>query len=275
MPRTMTERNCHPVPRGWDALRPGRDEERATCGGTADQGTGIKVRGREPPRRRLPSAIVEIRETSPAPPWHDQRAMWELHISAVELVARTVLVYAFFLAALRIFGKRELGQFTLFDLALVLLAANALQPAITGPDASIPGAAIIIVTLFLLNAAVAGVRARSRWVRRLLESAPSTIARDGRWLPRVLEREGLDDDDLDAALREHGLEVVGQVKLGVLERDGSISIVPIDAPTPGAQVTPRSPASPGLPATPVSSGEPAPPPPSRTRRRRYRNRPRD
>jgi uncharacterized membrane protein YcaP (DUF421 family) len=90
----------------------------------------------------------------------DDPAMWQMAISPLEIVARTVIVYAVFLAALRIFGKREVGQFTLFDLALVLLAANALQPAITGADQSIPGAIIIIVTIFSLNRIVAELRRR-------------------------------------------------------------------------------------------------------------------
>jgi uncharacterized membrane protein YcaP (DUF421 family) len=151
--------------------------------------------------------------------------MWQLTLSPVELVARTALVYAAFLVALRVFGKRELGQFTIFDLALVILAGNALQPAITGPEASIPGAVIIIVSIFALNRAVVEARRRSRLVRRILELSPTVIARDGKWLPAMLAKEGLDDDDLGAALREHGLESVEQVRLAELEQDGSISIV--------------------------------------------------
>jgi hypothetical protein len=60
-------------------------------------------------------------------------------VNPLELVARTAIVYAVFILVLRAFGKRELGQFTIFDLALLLLAANALQPAMTGPDTSVGG----------------------------------------------------------------------------------------------------------------------------------------
>jgi uncharacterized membrane protein YcaP (DUF421 family) len=52
------------------------------------------------------------------------------------------------------------------------------------------------------------------------------IARDGMWLQPALEREGLDDEDLQAALREHGLETISEVKLATLEHDGSVSVVP-------------------------------------------------
>jgi uncharacterized membrane protein YcaP (DUF421 family) len=158
----------------------------------------------------------------------DDPPMWHLGTPPLEILARTIIVYVIFLAALRIFGKREVGQFTLFDLALVLLVANALQPAITGPDQSIPGGAIIIVTIFILNGLVAAVRRRVPFVRRLLEFQPTVIGRSGAWLPEALDAEGLDNDDLDAALREHGLDSIKAMKLAVLEQDGSISIVPVD-----------------------------------------------
>ena len=154
--------------------------------------------------------------------------MWELGVSPLELVARTMIVYVLFFGALRLSGKREIGQFTLFDLALVLLAANALQPAITGPDQSIPGAAVIVATIFALNRAVAEARIRVPFVRRILEFAPTTIGRDGAWLTTVFARQGIDLGDAEAALREHGLEDVAQMKLATLEEDGSISIVAAD-----------------------------------------------
>ena len=154
--------------------------------------------------------------------------MWTLGVPPLELVARTVIVYIIFLAALRIFGKREIGQFTLFDLALVLLAANALQPALTGPDQSITGGLIIVVTIFILNGIVAQLRRRVPIVRRLLEFEPTVIGRNGAWLPEALDSQGLDPDDLGAALREHGLDSIKDMKLAVLEADGSVSIVPMD-----------------------------------------------
>ncbi len=155
--------------------------------------------------------------------------MWTLGTPWFELVIRAALIYVVFFGALRLFGKREIGQFTLFDLALVLLAANALQPAITGPDASIPGGLIVIVTLFVLDRGVAALRVRSPLVRRLLEFGPTVIGRDGAWLLPVLVRQGLDLVDVEAALREHGLDELKQMKLATLEGDGSISIVATDS----------------------------------------------
>jgi uncharacterized membrane protein YcaP (DUF421 family) len=151
--------------------------------------------------------------------------VWTLTVSPLELVARAAIVYIGFLAGLRLFGKREIGQFTLFDLALILLAANALQPAITGPDASIPGGAVVVGTMFALNRAAAVARRRIPFARRFLEFPATVIGRDGKWIPAALDREELDEEDLEAALREHGLGSVKEMKLAVLEQDGSISVV--------------------------------------------------
>jgi len=147
-------------------------------------------------------------------------------VNPLELVARTAIVYAVFILVLRAFGKRELGQFTIFDLALLLLAANALQPAMTGPDTSVGGGLVILATIFALNWLTAMVRERVPFARRLLEAAPTVIARDGAWLDPAIQAEDLDQDDLEAALREHGIERVEDAQLVVLEADGSISVVP-------------------------------------------------
>ncbi len=141
-----------------------------------------------------------------------------------ELVIRSVAIYAALLAALRIFGKREVGQFTLYDLVLVLLVANAVQPAMTGPDSSLGGGLVIIATLILLNFAI-GRLDRYRIFHRLFQPQPTLIIKDGQFLTDRLRREGVAKDDCEMAIREHGLADVSEVRLGVLEADGTISIV--------------------------------------------------
>ncbi|MCL4532356.1 MAG: DUF421 domain-containing protein [Actinobacteria bacterium] len=155
--------------------------------------------------------------------------LFQLAIPAWELVARSVVIYLALLIGLRLFGKREVGQFTLFDLVMVLLVANAVQPAMTGPDSSLAGGLIIITVLLALNWTLGYLRLRSPIIRHALESHPTVIAQDGHWLPVALQREGVDLDEAETALREHGVEGIDQVKLCVLEPDGSISVVPADS----------------------------------------------
>lgn len=159
--------------------------------------------------------------------------LFKLQVPAWEIVVRSVAVYVVLLAGLRLFGKREVGQFTLFDLVLVLLVANAVQPAMTGPDTSLAGGLIIVATLVLVNFALSRLD-RYALFRRLLQSEPTPIVKNGRRLRQAMEREGIDDGELDTAVRGHGLEDVKQVRLAMLEPDGSISIIGTDD-KPGAR----------------------------------------
>jgi uncharacterized membrane protein YcaP (DUF421 family) len=141
------------------------------------------------------------------------------------LIVRSIIIYTVFFIGLRLFGKREVGQFTLFDLVLILLVANALQPAITGPDTSVTGGIIVIAVLLLINRGVAYLRTKIPALDYLIEPPPTPVARNGSWIHGNLEKEGLSLKDCEMAMREHGIDKVDDVKLAVLENDGSISVV--------------------------------------------------
>ena len=149
-------------------------------------------------------------------------------VNVLELVVRSVVVYVALLVALRIFGKREIGQFTIYDLVFVLLVANALQPAMTGPDTSLVGGIVLIAALVAANAIV-GRLDQVPAVHRLFTPAPAEIIWDGAYIKATMEREGVTEDEIEMAIREHGLTGATDVKLAVLEADGTISVVPKDS----------------------------------------------
>jgi uncharacterized membrane protein YcaP (DUF421 family) len=152
--------------------------------------------------------------------------MFDMGTSAVEIVARTALVYAGVLAGLRLAGKRELGQMTVFDLVVVLLIANAVQNAMTGPDFSVQGGLVAAAVLLVLNRIFAFARLHNESWGRFLEGMPTVLVQDGQFLEARLRKEGLERSQIEMAMREHGVESVGDVRLAVLETDGAISIVP-------------------------------------------------
>jgi uncharacterized membrane protein YcaP (DUF421 family) len=149
-------------------------------------------------------------------------------VGVLELVGRSVMVYVALLVALRIFGKREVGQFTIYDLVFVLLVANALQPAMTGPDTSLVGGLVLIASLVIANAIV-GRLDQVPAIHRLFTPAPAVIIRDGSYKDDEMKREGVTEDEIEMAIREHGLTGAKDVKLAVLEADGTISVVPKDS----------------------------------------------
>jgi uncharacterized membrane protein YcaP (DUF421 family) len=140
-------------------------------------------------------------------------------------VLRGVVIYAGLLIALRLFGKREVGQFTLYDLVFILLVANALQPAITGPDTSLGGGFVLIVVLVGTNFIVGKLDNMPRF-HRLFTPAPAIIVRNGKFLEDVMKKENVDQEEVEMAMREHGVVDLKEVQLAVLEPDGTISIVP-------------------------------------------------
>ncbi len=150
--------------------------------------------------------------------------LFHLGVPWYELIIRSVGVYFVLLLGLRVFGKREVGQFTLFDLVFVLLVANAVQPAMTGPDASLFGGVIIVFSLLTANWVVGKLDDIPAF-HRLVTPPPTVLVKDGKVIVEAMKKEGITQDEVEMAMREHGLDEIAEVKLAILESDGSISIV--------------------------------------------------
>jgi uncharacterized membrane protein YcaP (DUF421 family) len=152
----------------------------------------------------------------------------------LEIVIRTLVVYAIVLLGVRLSGKREVGQMTPFDLVLLLLISNAVQNAMTGPDTSILGGIFAAATLLLMNYFVAELSGSNRRFRKLIQGQPTLLVHDGQIIPGNLAKEHVSMDELHRALREHSIGAFHDVALAVLEVDGSISCLKYDEIKPTA-----------------------------------------
>ncbi len=146
----------------------------------------------------------------------------------LEVAARAAIVYFAVLIGLRLGGKREMGQLTAFDLAVILLIANAVQNAMVGSDVSVTGGLVAAGVLLGLNYAVGFARERIPWLQETFEGKPTILVYDGKIIDKNMKSEGIDNDMIMMAVREHGLAEVERVHLAVLEVDGAISVVPKD-----------------------------------------------
>lgn len=146
-------------------------------------------------------------------------------VSLLEKVLRAVLVFVFLIAALRLGGKRELGQINVLDLAVLLLVSNALQNAMIGPDNSLIGGIVGATTLFLANYLFVRLVFRSRRASRILEGSPTVLLEHGRALSRALRSEAITVDELHAAALERGFVRLTDVDLIVLEPNGHLAIM--------------------------------------------------
>ena len=154
-----------------------------------------------------------------------------LHAPFFEIVYRSAIVYVAIVAGMRLTGTRQLGQMTPFDLVLVLLIANAVQNAMVGSDVTVLGGIVAAATLLVMNRAVSLATDRLPFFRRAIEGVPILLLNDGRLIEEHIQRAGLSDDLILQSIREHGFANASDVKMAVLEIDGTISIVPAGSAT--------------------------------------------
>ena len=161
--------------------------------------------------------------------------------SLVDVAARTAIIYVVLVVGLRLAGKREVGQLSIFDLIVLLVIADAVQNAMVGENTTLAGGIVAAVTLISLDRLLDIVSSRSQRVRKLLEGEPQVLVEDGVILEDALRKEGLDRDKLASALRGHGIREASEAALVVLETNGSISVIPKDGSS-GASSKGQSPA---------------------------------
>lgn len=148
--------------------------------------------------------------------------------SLLNIAFRSSVVYIFMVASFRIFGKRELSQLSITDLSLVVLISNAVQNAMVGENTSLIGGLTAGVVLFALNMVVSFLMYRFKPIRNLIQSEPVTLIYNGKILDKNLKDVLLTDDELLAAVREHGVSAIQDVSLAVMEVDGNISVISED-----------------------------------------------
>lgn len=145
----------------------------------------------------------------------------------MESVWRTFGIYFFLLLVFRIAGKRSLQDITLFDFVLLLIIGESVQEALIGDDHSLTNAWIVIATFLFIDISMSILKQRFPGFGRILDGIAILIVKDGRPLKDRMDRERIDEEDvLEAARQQHGMSRFDQIRHAVLERNGSISIVP-------------------------------------------------
>ncbi|WP_449397997.1 DUF421 domain-containing protein [Chryseobacterium wanjuense] len=146
----------------------------------------------------------------------------------LDVVLRSLCVYLFMVIAIRIFGKNQLSQLNAGDVVLLLLISNAVQNAMVDPDTSLQGGLIAALVLFIANFIVKRFMFSNPKFETLLEDDPVILVRDGKVDEMALDKAKISRNELEEAIREHGVDSIGDVKLSILEVDGNISVISED-----------------------------------------------
>lgn len=144
----------------------------------------------------------------------------------LETFFRTLGVLLWVAAGFRLVGKRQLGQFNIYDLAMVMLVANAVQNAMTRGSGSLLLGLVCAGTLLAAGRLLSAIFVRRPRLESFLVGAPTILARDGVLLKDRLQRERVSEEEVLMAIRAHGLDGLSQVRLVVLEVDGALSVIP-------------------------------------------------
>jgi uncharacterized membrane protein YcaP (DUF421 family) len=143
--------------------------------------------------------------------------------------ARTGIVLVFLVVGLRLLGKRQIGQMNIYDLAMIIALANAVQNAMTGGKGDLSVGIVSAGTLILIGWGLSLVFVRVPRLEPRVVGEPTLLINDGHILWVRMHKERVTEATLMTSVRKHGLSDVHQVMMAVLEVDGEISIVPKSA----------------------------------------------
>jgi uncharacterized membrane protein YcaP (DUF421 family) len=150
--------------------------------------------------------------------------LFQLSLPWWDLLLRGAIVYLMVLLLLRLAGKRQVGDLTPFDFALLLLISEGASNAIRADENSITGAALVIAAMLGVNWAMSKLSMRSKRFDRLVEGRPRFLIRNGVVDYDALNRESVTHNDLLIALRQSECFSPHDAAYAVLETDGSISV---------------------------------------------------
>ena len=150
--------------------------------------------------------------------------IFHLGPSVLEKVLRPIIVYAFLVVLLRIFGKRELAQLNPFDLVVLLCLSNTVQNAIIGDDTSVTGGLVGALSLCAVNYVVIRFLFRHRRLDQLIEGRPTVLIKAGQIQRKAMARELITRSELLTIAHRQGFAAIDEIDLCILEPGGTFVI---------------------------------------------------
>ena len=201
------------------------------------RGTRRPQTGRDPIMLR--PALSDIRKYHPQPAnlacpggtpvWYRSTRMMDiLQNNYVRIIISSVAVYFFIILAIRLFGKKELAQLSVYDLVFILLISNAVQNAMVGPDSTLLGGLVAAASLFVVNYGLKQLQFSFPKFGKAMQGEAVMLVFKGKILSSHLKQASITEDELMEVIREHGVATVADVDLAVLEVDGNISVLSTD-----------------------------------------------
>ncbi len=169
---------------------------------------------------------------------------------------RTLILYVAVVAAIRLMGKRQIGELDPAELVITILISDLAAIPMQDPGIPLFAGLVPIATLVSTEIIVSFIALKSRLFRRILNGQPAIIIRGGELDIEKMRQMRLTTDEVIESLRKQNVSSVSDVKYGVIEPDGTLTIVLTQAQQPTtAEMLNVTPKDIGLPLIVVSDGE--------------------
>ena len=144
----------------------------------------------------------------------------------INLMVKCFIVYFVIIFALRIMGKREVGELSVFDIVIYLVMSELLAISITDTHESILKSLVPIFTLAFLQIVISWVLLKSKKTRDIFDGKNAILIHNGHINQSIMKRERYNIDDLMSQIRSKDLCTPDEVAFAVLENNGQLSILP-------------------------------------------------
>ena len=119
----------------------------------------------------------------------------------IRIIFSSVAVYLFIILAIRLFGKKELAQLSVYDLVFILLISNAVQNAMVGPDSTLTGGLVAAASLFVVNYILKQLQFRFPKFGKAIQGEAIMLVFEGKILSSNMKNAGITEDELMEVIR--------------------------------------------------------------------------
>lgn len=148
------------------------------------------------------------------------------------VVIRTLILYAVVIAALRIMGKRQIGELQPSELVVAIMISDLATVPMESVDIPLLSGILPVLTLIMAEVITSYISLKSKLVRKFIIGQPSVVIYDGKINEQELERLRFNLDDLLEELRLNGCHDISDVAVAVIETSGKLSVIPRDNARP-------------------------------------------
>ena len=141
-----------------------------------------------------------------------------------EVLLRSVIGFVTVILAMKVTGKRGVRQLSLFEIVIILTLGSAAGDIAFYKEVGILPAVLTILSIVTLYRLVTFILLKSKAIGKLIEGEPVTIIENGRFTASIIKDENISFDEFYMEMRQVGIEHLGQVRVAVLEVNGTVSI---------------------------------------------------